>query len=460
MALGLTYAQMVENRMLHIEELMKDGNTGYSLPRPYQGIVIDSAASATQIATGQRVRNETLGVDSKGYAIETILEWAEREGLSTGLVTNMRVSHATPASFAAHQASRYVPEPDIVGDILGHDMEVLLGGGARALVPTGHRVSEFLPGIPPDLDQMSNRRDSRNLLEEARSRGYVIVSDREALAQQAGKAGKLLGFFSGTHLPFVVDQRHLGLERVPSLSELTGAALDVVSGSQRGFFLMVEGGRIDYGGHDNDAGAMLHEILEFDEAVGVGLEFQKTHPETLVIVTGDHGTGGFSFTYGDWGDREKITLPGGLVYETDHRYPSRVHLEMLANQRASYQYIVEQAGGSPERLVETVKEFAGLTMTLEEARVALARDSEGRAWTEDFRHFYGDQDYNPACLLGRALARHTYVVWSTGGHTIEPILTFGRGPGAEDLRGVYPNTHLHDVMKAVLGTRGTSDSLD
>ncbi len=91
----------------------------------------------------------------------------------------------------------------------------------------------------------------------------------------------------------------MGLESVPSLKDMTTAALDVLSRADSGFFLMVEGGRIDYGGHDNDAGTMLHEILDFDEALGAVLDFQESRPDTLVIVTADHGTGGFSFTYGE-----------------------------------------------------------------------------------------------------------------------------------------------------------------
>jgi len=90
-------------------------------------------------------------------------------------------------------------------------------------------------------------------------------------------------------------------------------------------------------------------------------------------------------------------------------------------------------------------------MTMEEAREALARDSAGNAWLEEVPHFYGDLSSTAACLLGRVLDRHTFVVWSTGGHTSEPLLTFGRGPGAEGLRGIYDNTHVHDVVKDALG---------
>ena len=451
-AFGLHYANMVEGRKLHLEALMDDGNTGYSMPIPYLSTVIDSAAAASQLATGRKARNETLSLSPDGYVVETVLEAAKRRGLATGLVSNMRLSHATPAAFAAHQISRYNPEPAIMDDVLtGYDVDVLLGGGARALVPSGRRVSEFLPGIVDKLDGDSNRKDEVNRIAEAKAKGYVVVSDRTGLAEALPKADKLLGLFAASHLPYVLDTRAMGLESVPSLKDMTQAALDVLSRTGNGFFLMVEGGRIDYAGHDNDAGTMLHEILDFDEALGAVLDFEARHPDTLVIVTADHGTGGFSFSYGDFNGRPPgWELPSGLGYAPHHSYPTREQLVALGRQSASYLYILDEAKGSPESLVEEVRAHTGFEMTIEEARKALVRDADGKAWIEDFSQFYQDQASNPACLLGRRLARHTFVVWATGGHTMEPILTFGRGPGAEMLRGVYENTHVYDVAMKVL----------
>ena len=297
MTLGIRYAR-VEGKRLHMESLMGAGNTGYALPFPYESLVIDSAAAATQIATGQPARNETLGLDSDGRDLETIVEWAESRGLATGLVTNMVLTHATPAAFATHQSSRYDPEHLLADQLLGQvEIDVLLGGGARAFVSRGHKTSGSLPGIPPALDEESRRADERDLIDEARARGYTIASDRTSLWDGAQTASKLLGLFAAGNFPYVIDKRHERLDGVPSLSELTEAALQVLAKNENGFFLMVEGGRIDYAGHDNDAGSLVHEILDFDEAVGVGVRFQSENPETLILVTADHATGGFSFTY-------------------------------------------------------------------------------------------------------------------------------------------------------------------
>ena len=138
MALGVRYGRMVEGRALHLEQMMQDGNTGYMFANASGSPVTDSAAAASQIATGIKTRNETLSLNASGYPSETILEWAEARGMATGLVSNMRLSHATPAAFAAHVISRYEPESVILDQVLmEHDVDVLLGGGARALVPTG-----------------------------------------------------------------------------------------------------------------------------------------------------------------------------------------------------------------------------------------------------------------------------------------------------------------------------------
>ncbi len=451
MSLGIQSANLIEKRQLNIELLMLDGNTGYAQTLPFESIVIDSAAAAVQMATGQAVRNDTLGLNPDGYPIETILEWAHERGLGTGLVTNMRITHATPAAFAVHQRSRYDSEQLLMDDLLREgDVDVLLGGGARALVPAGSRVSEALPGIPKDLDGESIRDDDLHWVEELAGEGYVIASDARSLKEAAGHATKLLGVFSANHLPYVIDRRHMNVSSVPTLAEMTSAALDVLSRRNEGFFMLVEGGRIDYGGHANDAGTMLHEILDFDKAVGKALEFQRSHPNTLVIVTGDHGTGGFSFTDAHLGPTEDLPLASGIVYQPGRRYPGKDHLEILFRQTASYSHILKKAGMDPEKLVELVLAHTGLEMTMDEARAALVRDEQGLAGTKEFRPYHGDPDDSAAAVLGLALARHTYIVWSTGEHTSEPVPTFGRGPGAEKLRGIYPNTHIYSVMRETL----------
>jgi alkaline phosphatase len=450
-ALGIQYARLVEKRELNIESLMHDGNTGYQLPMPFERIVTDSAAGATQFATGQAVLPETLGLNPEGYPIETIVEWAHRHGLATGLVSNMRITHATPAAFAVHQGSRYVSEQELMDDLLKDgDVDVFLGGGAKAMIPAGKRASDYFPGIPVELDGKSTRQDDTNWLETLTGQGFTIVSDSPSLREAASHATKLMGLFASDHLPYVLDRRQWHLANVPTLAEMTSAGLDVLSRRDEGFFMVVEGGRIDYAGHANDPGTLLHEVLDFDEAIGKGIEYQRAHPDTLILVTGDHGSGGFSFAYANLGPIDERTLESGVTYRPGHHYPPIEPLEMLYRQDASLEFILRQAGSDPEKLIELVRLHTGLEMTIEEAKDALLRDDAGNAWMKDYRPFYDDPGDNATALLGRALSRQTRVIWSSGGHTSDLVPAYGRGPGADKLRGFYPNTHIYTVMREAL----------
>jgi alkaline phosphatase len=450
----MNYAQEVEGRELSIHGLMKKGMTGYTLNMTEESVVTDSAASGTQMSTGIPTMNEMIGLDHEGRDLETILEWAEERGLATGLVTNARITHATPASFAAHVISRYSGEQDIADQVIGeHEIDVILAGGARACVPRGTKVSDILPGIPPELDGNSRRIDDRNLVAEARKRGYAIADDRASLKAGASEASKLLGLFSASHFPYVLDRKALALDGVPRLEELTEVALEVLGRKSEGFFLMVEGGKIDHAGHDNDAGTMIHEILDFDRAVEAALRFQASQPDTLIVLTADHATGGFSFTDGTRSEPFEKTLPSGEVYKTDWYYPEKEKLALLGRQTASYELILERAGNEPARVIQEVERHTGMVITMDEAQRILALDAEGFPLIEGFSHHNVEEEDVTQCLLGRVLAWQTSVVWSTGGHTTDPVLTFGLGPGAENLRGVYPNTHIYEIMKEALENR-------
>jgi len=217
LSLGIQYARLVEQRELNIDSLMQDGNTGYSFPLPFENIVIDSAAAATQMATGQLARNDMLGMDPDGYPMETILEWADKRGLGTGLITNMRITHATPGGFAMHQSSRYNAESALMDDLLQEgDVDVLLGGGARALVPAGSWVSEILQGIPEELDGESEREDALYTVTDLEDLGYSIASDSSSLREAASGAMKMIGLFAASSMPYAVDRQNMDVAGVPT----------------------------------------------------------------------------------------------------------------------------------------------------------------------------------------------------------------------------------------------------
>jgi len=170
-------------------------------------------------------------------------------------------------------------------------------------------------------------------------------------------------------------------------------------------------------------------------------------------VTGDHGTGGFSFTDAAFGLPADLPLDSGMVYQPEWGYPTKKHLELLGRQSASYTYILQQAGMDPEKLIELIRVHTGIEMTTDEAIKALVRGDDGLPGTKAFRRYHDGPEDTASALLGLALAEHSFVVWSTGEHTSDPVPTYGRGPGAEKLRGIYPITHIYSVMRETLERR-------
>ena len=230
-------------------------------------LVTDSAAAATALATGRKTNNGMIGVDPQGKRLPTILEAAKDRGMATGLVVTSTITHATPGPFAAHVKSRY-DEVTIATQLLNTKVNVLLGGGKAF----------FLPRSAPG----SKRKDDRDLIGEAREKGYLVVQTKEEL--EKAEAKYVLGLFQLRGLTTKPPE--------PSLAEMTGKAIRLLSRSDKGFFLMVEGSQIDWASHRNDINDAIKQTLLFDEAVKAVLDFALADKRTLVVVTADHETGG------------------------------------------------------------------------------------------------------------------------------------------------------------------------
>ncbi len=223
-----------------------------------------SAAASTAIASGIKTNDGYLGVDPNGNPVKTILDYAEENGLATGLVATSFITHATPAGFIANQISRNMYE-EIALDFLTTDIDVFIGGG---------------------LNHFTKRLDGRNLADELAQKGYQVAVSMEEVMKI--KSGKLAGLVDSLHLPKYSEGRG------NMLSDATSAAISILQQNPRGFFLMVEGSQIDWGGHDMDADYIIKETIDFDRAVARALEFVKKDGNTLLIVTSDHETGGMA----------------------------------------------------------------------------------------------------------------------------------------------------------------------
>lgn len=265
---------------LHSGQLQEVGPSGYLHAQrlPITGIVkthakgdliTDSASGATAYSCGIKTKNGVIAQDSNGNECVTLLELAQNAGMKTGLVATSGVTHATPASFATHIDSRN-KYSEIAEQLVESEVDVILGGGLEYFIP---------------LDSAgSNRVDQLNLLSIFEKKGYSIVLNRQAMIEE--DSDKIVGLFSLGGMP--------SKNRIPSLSEMTSIALKNLSSSENGFFLMVEGSQIDWGGHANDTPYVLREVKDFDDAIGLVLNFAEQNPGTLVIITSDHETGGMT----------------------------------------------------------------------------------------------------------------------------------------------------------------------
>jgi alkaline phosphatase len=251
------------------------------------GVVTDSAAAATALATGVKTRNGSISMDPNRVSLTTLLELAKADGKAVGLVSTVQLTSATPASFAAHVPSRSETQA-IAVQLVDAGIELLLGGGEE----------DFLPSGSPGACGLAGRRtDGRDLAEAARQGGVTLLCDAQDLAQvESQSASRVLGLFARAEMP---------QPYAPSLAEMTRVAIEILSRDPSGFFLMIEEGQIDWACHDNDARAAMNLTLELDRAVDVAVEYVESVAGTLLIVTGDHETGGLSVLTGEGGSSHK-----------------------------------------------------------------------------------------------------------------------------------------------------------
>ncbi len=275
--MGVTqiYAAMsVSEKPLAIEKFK---NIGFHKTYSLTDFVTDSGAGGTALSTGKKTKNYCIAVDSTGKPFKTILEYAEENQLATGLVSTSSILHATPASFIAHDTSRYNYE-NIALDFLDVDIDLFIGGGKK---------------------QFANREDKLNLIDSLKKNQYSIIDGLANLNTEF--KGKFAVFTADEHNPEYADGRG---EMLPISTE---KAIKILDKNENGFFLMVEGSQIDWGGEENDIDYVISEMIDFDNAIAKALEFAIKDGETLVIITGDHETGGLAIIDGNMNNKSIVT---------------------------------------------------------------------------------------------------------------------------------------------------------
>ena len=402
------YATRELGKSLVMTEVMNNGQTAYMVNDTADSTVTESAAAAVQMSTGVKVLAKSIGIGPDGRILKTILEMVKEKGKATGLVTTSGITDATPAGFVAHVEKRS-EEEKIAEQLIKSDVNILFGG----------RKVFFLPEA-----EKGKRKDGRNLVTEARENGYLVVETGDGMKKADGK--KILGLYNQENMLYEIDRKD---SDEPSLAEMAAKALDLLSKNENGFFLMVEAGRIDHAAHHHDIAAVISDLLAFDDAVKVAYDFQKSNPDTLLVITADHETGGM------------MVLP---YAQTGEEYEG-INLKAISKIKASYEKRNKELGKdpSPEKIKEVMKSYYGIELKDEEVKTI----QENALKKLDPRHFHYDWDGS----IGFVLRLYHRIGWATDSHSATPLFLWGIGPGSEKIKGWKHNTELFTIMKEAYG---------
>ncbi|KAJ2725064.1 vacuolar alkaline phosphatase [Coemansia sp. Benny D115] len=456
-AMARAYVQKTGNRDIQWASLLDSMLVGTTRTRSTDTLVTDSAAGATAFSCAQKSFNSAIGVSKDRLPCGTVLEAAKHKGYVTGLVTTARISHATPAAFAAHVVHRDME--DLIAQQMigaGLNMTVVAGSnkGSVDLMFGGGRCF-FLPKSSPD----GCRGDELDLWKMAQSHGYVTLATRKEFDEyrvpssqieaRAVRQLPVLGLFDKGHLSFEIDRKP---QEQPSLSEMTAKALSLLKnavvnseasvngtdndgafgggsgGVSPGFFVMIEGARIDMAGHDNDPAAHLRDILEYWKTVSLVREFVDNNPDTLLISTSDHETGGLSLGI----DPDYAWFPEAL-------HPVHKSAEAICIKLRSIVKATHDRAQVEEHITNVVmpRELGISDFTSSEVSDILAAAGHG----------------TKACkqAVGHVVSDRAHIGWTTGGHTGADVGLYAYGHGSEKLRGSLDNTQVGEFLAAYLG---------
>ncbi len=403
---------------------------------PYTGLatsfsansdVTDSAAGGTALACGEKTINGTIGLaTNQATRLTSVAELAKQKGLRVGIATSVTLNHATPASFYAHQRSRN--DYYEIGVQLAESGFNFFGGG--------------------DFEENVNGEDrtAPQLYDVAEEAGYKIArgydkfkkGDKVILIQDKKAVEKTL--------PYAIDATEESL----TLAQITTAAIEVLD-NRKGFFLMVEGGKIDYAAHANDAATVFHEVIDFDNAIRVAYDFYQQHPqETLIIITADHDTGGLTLGNGQYA----LNFSALHAQRASHVNFSR-QINLMRHEsrdRVSWEQVREaltENFGFWDKIAISEKDEKAL---YDEYRRSIA-DNKKVSMAKSL--YYMDEPISALAIS--ILDRIGMVGWPVGSHTAAYIPIFAVGNGAERFCGQMDNTDIPKRIAEVAGY-GTFDN--
>jgi alkaline phosphatase len=416
--------------------------------RSLNSMVTDSSAASSSWGSGSRVVNGAVNLLPSGRGLTPLYALFGELGWKRGLVTTTEITHATPAGFAASVESRNSAQA-IAAQFLDREIEVLLGGGQKFF-------------------EARLREDKRDLRRAYAAQGYQVMDTAAALAQ-APTDQRWLGIFAASHLPYMVDQLNDAQLRatVPTLSMMTRRALDWL-GRHEHFILQVEGGRVDHAAHNCDAPAAMREMLAFDEALDQVLEFQQQRPDTLVVITTDHGNGnlGVNATGSSYNQStpsfHRVAEVNASFVEIQRRlrHLPPAALSVVAEDEEK-ETTTKSKKPAPPPYVPSVKEIQAVMLDATGYKVSERRAGWYRAFLEKKGTTVYQAMNSELLQLGQLLANHISVGWAGGDHTADYVPVTAVGPGAERFTGFVQNTDIfrHYTDLAAIDFRNPTEPL-
>ncbi len=413
-----TLARWYSGKPLELDNMVTGTVSTYST----DSVITDSSSAATAFAAGYKTTNGFVSVGPSNSSVlsaleippeelqykpfSTVLEASKLEGKATGLVATSRVTHATPAAFAAHVDNRD-NETEIMKQMVYENIDVVFGGGSSYLTPVA---------------EGGERTDGENLTKVLLDRNYQYVDSRDKMMNLT--TGRVWGLFASSHMMPDIDRSSLAPEQ-PSLEEMTNKSIELLSQNKSGFFLMVEGSQVDWADHANDPNYAITDFLAFDKAVEAAVDFAKKDGHTLVLVFPDHNTGGMT-----------------VGSNSDSNYTSTTVEDVIAplkGMKLSSTGLKIKIGTdlSSENIKKQLKTWWGIDATDEDIAEILKLYDNGKGLSLDY-------------AISEVISRnHTVIGWTTHGHSGDDVPLWAYGP--DHPTGHMDNTEIAGYIAKELG---------
>ena len=406
---AITLSRWYKGESLAMDEILTGAMRTYSA----ESAITDSAPAATALATGHKSNDKFIGVlpsvvNSPGLEqiakedafrpVANVLEGAKQQGKATGLISTSEIQHATPAGFSAHVNNRS-QYGDIAEQQVYQNIDVVLGGGLESLSPGTTKNA---------------RKDGEDLLNVLKEKNYALVKTREELLNS--QASKIWGSFAPSALAYDFDRAKTRASE-PTLAEMTEKAINTLKKDEDGFFLFVEGSKVDWAAHANDTIGIISDILSFDDAVKEAIDFAKEDGNTLVVAVTDHGNSG-------------ITMGNINTTNTYSSIPVSAYIDPLKKATMTIEGALGQLKEDQSNLVEVAALYGLDNLTEEELTTLKSAKDLGSE-------------------MVKMLANRANIGYTTGGHTGEDVFLYSFGPSK--ITGLVENTDLAHAMAKFMG---------